>query len=580
LALVPPFTGGNQWKILHKVMEGALVPPSERAPARQIPRELEAAVLKAMAKDPAKRYPSVAGLRADIEAYLAGRTLAAARYTPWQRAAKWVMRNKAVSAVAGVSLVVILGFVVAVVATAVRATRGEKAALEAKAEAQSNLELAEENATKAEAALAKEREAKARGDEKARREGAFGKATRLAWEALESGEFSPVAPAKTPRYREWLDEVSALVAERGSHMDERTRLEALASPAEEETAALRMEGAILSALEKLESEAVPEVKRWLEMAGQVEAAKTRYSPEWEQARNSIADESRCPMYAGLRLPAIEGLVPLGQDPDSHLWEFAHVATGTPPVRGADGRLTIAEATGIVLVLVPPGSFQMGSDTSKYADERPAHPVTVPAFLIAKYEMTQTQWKRATGEEPSYYKGEPLRPVEQVSWDDCRGVLSRLGLRLPSEAEWEYAARAGTTTEWWICDDDHQELLATAGNLADQTGVKRGLAQGEKWDDGEGPPARVGSYRANPFGLHDTIGNVWEWCEDSYHDTYGGAPADGSPWVEKGASGRVLRGGGCSVLAVGARSAIRYKYAASGRDIIVGVRPARAIYNAE
>ncbi|MBI4615485.1 MAG: protein kinase [Planctomycetes bacterium] len=111
LTLSRPFTGGNVWMILHKVMQGELVPPSERAPERHVPRELEAAVLKAMAKSPARRYASVAGLRADIEAYLGGRTLAAARYTPWQRAWKLAMRHKAASSVAAAALLLVAFFV-------------------------------------------------------------------------------------------------------------------------------------------------------------------------------------------------------------------------------------------------------------------------------------------------------------------------------------------------------------------------------------------------------------------------------------------------------------------------------------
>jgi formylglycine-generating enzyme required for sulfatase activity len=153
-------------------------------------------------------------------------------------------------------------------------------------------------------------------------------------------------------------------------------------------------------------------------------------------------------------------------------------------------------------------------------------------------------------------------VEQVSWLDCTAVLERLGLELPREAQWEYGARADTTTVWW-CGNE-KASVATAGNLADSYAKNNGgSAWGawEDWNDGNVSHARVGSYLPNAFGLHDVIGNVWEWCQDLYR---------------AGSAGRVDRGGGFPDLAVVARSAYRLIVTPSNAAADLGLRPARAL----
>ena len=269
------------------------------------------------------------------------------------------------------------------------------------------------------------------------------------------------------------------------------------------------------------------------------------------------------------------MVPLGPDPASGLWEFEHVATAAGVPTPGSGRPPTAER-GVVLVLVPEGPFVMGSNASEAREEKPAHAVQVPAFLVAKYEMTQAQWQRATGTEPSQFRGDPRRPVEQVSWEEISAALPKVGLRLPTEAEWEYAARAGTTTDWWTGDDTAG--LASAGNLADLASKRSEvmLFDSEDWDDGHGPPCPVGSYRPNAFGLHDTIGNVWEWCEDTYQPGYEGAPSDGSAWIVEGVTNRSYRSGSFAYPAITARSASRDGYARTNRDREVGLRPAMSI----
>ena len=200
--------------------------------------------------------------------------------------------------------------------------------------------------------------------------------------------------------------------------------------------------------------------------------------------------------------------------------------------------------------MPAGEFDMGSpsgDDSRYRDEGPVHKVKIPNnFYLGKYEVTQEQWREVMGDSPSIYKGDDL-PVEQVSWDDVQDFTKKLNqkegtdkYRLPSEAEWEYAARAGTTTRYSFGDD--------GGELGDYA-----------WygDNSGNKTHPVGQKKPNPWGLYDMHGNVWEWVQDLYHSDYKGAPTDGSAWESGSGSFRVLRGGGWGNVAQVCRSALRY-----------------------
>src|SRR6266404_7386825 len=185
-----------------------------------------------------------------------------------------------------------------------------------------------------------------------------------------------------------------------------------------------------------------------------------------------------------------------------------------------------------MVEIPKGSFCMGSNDGE-ANEKPVHQVTINySFYIGKYEVTQAQWQAVMRNNPSSFKGEipgPLfnLPVEQVSWDDAQSFINKLnegndGFRysLPTEAEWEYACRAGTTGDY-------------AGNLSEMAWFA---------ENSENRTHNVGEKQPNGWGLFDMHGNVWEWCQDWYHDSYNGAPTDGSAWLGGVQLYRVLRGG--------------------------------------
>ncbi len=224
-----------------------------------------------------------------------------------------------------------------------------------------------------------------------------------------------------------------------------------------------------------------------------------------------------------------------------------------------------------LIEIPGGSFTMGAPETEEVSrnrERPQHQVTVPSFFMGKYQVTQAQWKavanlpqieRELQPEPSHFKGDN-RPVEQVSWYDAVEFCARLSkhtgreYRLPSEAEWEYACRAGTTTPF------HFGETITTG-LANYDGSSYGNGPKGK-NRGETTP--VGSFGvANGFGLYDMHGNVWEWCLDDWHDNYENAPTDGSAWLDDNEnlarkSGRaMLRGGSWYLLPEYCRCASRF-----------------------
>ena len=343
-------------------------------------------------------------------------------------------------------------------------------------------------------------------------------------------------------------------------------------------------------------------EEWAEGIAERTVASDEAARLWSEAIASIADPEQCPAYAGLGIEPQLGLVPLGRDPASGLWEFGHPATGKVPRRSDDGRLVLTEDASLVFVLLPGGTFAMGAqagdargrnhDPHAAPSAGPVHEVTLSPFLIAKYEMTQAQWMRFGGANPSRdvpeeydpswnaarLAGSLLHPVEQVSWFACMELCERLGLALPTEAQWEYAARGGASGPWWTGDEP--QALAGAANLADRYARANGASGWpiDDWlDDGNTIHARVGAYRANPFGLHDVHGNVWEWCRDGYAP-YGRQPEPARDPVTAASpsSDRVIRGGSFTSTALDARVAYRHLTTPNIADSNLGLRPVREV----
>ncbi len=353
------------------------------------------------------------------------------------------------------------------------------------------------------------------------------------------------------------------------------------------------------------SEAGWGIERRLEFARDVEAmtltgaeAKRR----WNQAIDSIGDQEASPVYRGLRIAPQLGLLPLGPDPDTGLWEFAHVQSGDVPSRpsssaSSDGELRIDDDTCIVMVLVPGGRFLMGAqnrtpsrpnyDPASVSDEWPVHEIPLAPFFVSKYEMTQGQWQRFTGRNPASYQPgfktnaqlqgfQLANPIEMVTLAQSISMVARLGLQLPTEAQWEYAARAGDDTPWAFGLE--RETLDGGSNLADDAMRRKGGPRDwdyEDWDDGYSLHAPAGTYAANAFGLHDIHGNVWEFCRDSfgrYSDPFEEGTGERLVKAEEG----VARGGSFESSSNDARTASRTFVLPGETQPTIGFRPVRAL----
>jgi formylglycine-generating enzyme required for sulfatase activity len=229
------------------------------------------------------------------------------------------------------------------------------------------------------------------------------------------------------------------------------------------------------------------------------------------------------------------------------------------------RVPIADGLDLALVLVPSGEFEMGSEPTeagRWHAEGPPHRVHVAAFLLGQYPITQAQWRRVTDmpsiarrleRSPAPFRGDDL-PVENIGWNDATEFCARLEaltslpFRLPSEAEWEYACRAGTGTAFHY----GETLSGSVANYACAHPYADELPQPAR-----GLSTAVGTYPPNRFGLYDMHGNVFEWCADAWHLDYMHAPHDAAPWIADGYPNyRVLRGGAWGTRPHGCRSAYR------------------------
>ena len=226
-----------------------------------------------------------------------------------------------------------------------------------------------------------------------------------------------------------------------------------------------------------------------------------------------------------------------------------------------------------MVVIPAGSFKMGcvSGIDCFGSENPVHEVKIDSFALSKYEVTFEEYDAftdATGRERANDRdwGRGRRPVINVSWYDAMAYAEWLSeqtrdrYRLPTEAEWEYAARAGTTTKYSWGNDIGRNRANCDGCASVWGGQRTGL---------------VGSFKANGWGLYDMHGNVWEWVQDCYNDSYEGAPTDGSAWLSGDCDQRVLRGGSWSYYPRNLRSAYRDWDSTENRFYFIGFRVARS-----
>jgi formylglycine-generating enzyme required for sulfatase activity len=289
------------------------------------------------------------------------------------------------------------------------------------------------------------------------------------------------------------------------------------------------------------------------------------------------------VYGELLLPPEEARVALAPPPAPERPSAATPAVGAYPSTRRPGETFRDCAECPEMVVIPAGSFTMGSPASEEGrddNEGPQHRVTIPRpFALGKYEVTFAEWDACVREGGCSHRpsdqgwGRGNRPVINVSWEDARQYGRWLGrktgheYRLPSEAEWEYAARAGTTTPFHFGRMISPSQANYDGNYSYNNGPKGAYRQ---------QTIAVGSFPANAFGLHDVHGNVWEWVKDCWNGSYRGTPTDGVAWTTEQCAGRVLRGGSWYDNPRNVRSADRVRDDSGDRDNILGFRLARTL----
>ncbi len=532
--------------------------------------DLESIVLKALALEPRDRYATPADLAEDLQRFLDHRAVVARPAGVFDGLRNFRRRNPLAAAMVVALAVLAIGAAAWIV--------------------RQNWKLQSSN-TRVEA-------------ERRRVSESLDRITRLAdlrrHEQLvaEAEALHPAYAAQIPALESWLDRATELAARLPLH---RTTLASLGTHRGDPSATISPEAVweqdllrtLITRLEAFSEGSgakVEEVRRSLEFA-KASRARSLEAPaaEWKAAEDRVAVD---PRFVGLRWMPIEGLIPLGPDPASGFEEFLDLRShaGPIPVRNDDGDLRLLSTVGVIYVLLPGGKFWMGAqsedrleprlDPRSGAFEGPPHEVEVPAFLIGKFEVTQGQWLRIMGQNPSSTPAgsraggrvvTELHPVEQIGWSEAAGFCRRIGGALPSEAQWEYAARGGTTTPWFAGTGPLD--LQPFANIADEASKSNwapGWPAERGYADGFPDKAPVGSLRPNPFGLHDVAGNVFEWVlEPSYR--YEQLP--NLPSIDSVPS-RLARGGSFSDPAAAARSACRAQIPKHQTSGFLGLRVVR------
>lgn len=527
--------------------------------------DLDWVVLRALEKDRTRRYQTADALAADLQRFLEHEPLAAGPPSARYRLAKVLRRYRVQALVAA-----------AVLCTAVI---GGGIAVHFAVEAAG---LADRIA--APAALSKTQRAVRKADTR-----------------------PPATPKELARFEEWLG-VARGILEGKAEFERRAKpildsaaasvgaqgQRSLAPQDVEQREQQETFADLVSQLAELELR-MPDMQRardWALVVGEATTNHPRAGATWSRVRETLQSADGTVVSAAYRGQSIDlgdegivGLVPIGIHPITRLWEFYDLRSAwsghgsardipIPEFEDDRGTIQVRDSTGIVFVLVPGGTFPMGAQSYERSEpdfdphaergEEPGDPVRLDAFLLARHELTNGQWQRLMG-GPHPSPGAGNRPKNRISWLQAHEGLRRSGMCLPTEAQWEYACRAGTRSPW-STGNDAASLRGRANIDHDEDGSKRLLS--------------VGAFPANDFGLHDMEGNVMEWCRDQFGGYEVAARSgDGLRGEDSSAApgNRILRGGSFNNSAAVARSAHRKgQYPPSAVDNAIGVRPARTL----
>lgn len=520
--------------------------PSAAAPhgtGRLLRGDLDAIVMRAIARDREERYGTVAEFAADLRAWLRNEPVRAADPSHFYRLRKFVRRNRGTVLTGSLALSALVGALIFSLATL------------------------------GELKQSRDAEERTRKQLDARADAGFlllANQDQLLQAEQELPALFPPEPPRLPAMRDWLGrhgtELQTAMARVRSKIEDLREARTNA-----DRYLLRSLQLLLPQLEQfcgpegslsIVQDAERQCTQWLEL-------QQTHQPTWAEATRSIKQSdgtSASLAYGGLQIGQQGGLVPLGMDWTTGLWEFLDLATqrsGTPlPVRDqGSGILRTDENSGIVFVLLPGGEFRMGAhrgepgleqnDPRAGEDEQPAHLVRIDAFLIARTELTEAQWLRIRyGTRAG--DGAPTLPATGITWELATTALAMRGMGLPTEAQWEYACRAGTSKPWAFAESE----------------VAR-----HAWLDESLHP--VGGLTPNKFGLFDMHGNAAEWCRDAKIPyLWPARPGDGLR--DEGDGARVVRGGSTKGDLLTARSSARAALPAEASDRTIGIRPVRAL----
>ncbi len=537
--------------VLMRVLEGPPLPVATLAP--DAPAELVAICEKAMTREASQRYPDTRALAEDLRAFLEHRVVGAYETGTWAETRKWVQRNRALAASLATAVLLLL---VGLTTSLMFKARADKKTVEA-------TRLKDD-------AVAQGRELRVRGLIQ----------DLAAFDALDD-TLDYARSEKRPAYQWWLERARQLVDGQQEDPAKGSRWSPGLADVEARLARLR-ERAMpqVSTLHFAESD-----DEWwyAQLSGLVRdltrlrvqiaiAERSVLDPRsvasWRVAIEAIAASEK---YLGVKWPSGDrltpqvGLIPIGPDPVTGLWEFSHLESGNLATRDSSGRIVLHPEMGMVFVLLPGGRVpaEVGEDSDQ---ERSLTVVDLAPFFISKFEMTEAQWIKIGGwRRPTDSLTGVLMPVHGVSWDDSRQALSHAGwLELPTEAQWEFSARASSTTRWWS-GDDAQGVQGVANIISQES--DRLFAH----------LISIGGLRANGFGLHDVYGNVDEHCADG--DCRPECPrraGDGLCDADPDSSIHILRGGSSASLADRASSSARSGRLSDARSEDNGVRPARGL----